>query len=81
MYMDIAAARRIALVEEQIDHDTNRIEARRTFLQAERFKPFGNGGRFFGPRDALLHGLRPDNQGAGDLVDRNAGNGFRASAS
>jgi hypothetical protein len=73
-YVSIAAARRIALVEQEVDH---RGDGR------ESFGPLHRAGGLVGnvgcrnsplrPCDALLHGALAHQEGARDLLDREAG--------
>ena len=72
--MGIAAACRIALVEQQVDHGG---DGREPFGPRHRTRGLeGTSGRRdapLGPRDALLHGALAHQEGARDLLDGKAG--------
>ena len=68
------AARRIALVEDQVDHRTNRGEPLAALDCARRLeRHIGVGDAGLGASDALLHRGFGDQEGARDLLHREAG--------
>ena len=72
--MRLAAACRIAFVEEEIDHRRDDAEARRPLRRIRRLVGHrGRGDAPLGARDALLHRAFRGEEGAGDLPDRQAG--------
>jgi hypothetical protein len=69
-----ALGRRIALVEHQVDHRRDGGEALGALLGARGFEGHvGVGDDPLGAGDPLLHGRFRDQEGAGDLPDREAG--------
>ena len=72
--MGLAAACRIAFVEQEIDHRRDDAEARGPLDRIRRLVwHAGRGDAALGARDALLHRGLGGEEGAGDLLDREAG--------
>src|SRR5258708_2436398 len=73
--MGRAAACRVTLVEDEVDHGGNRGEALGPLDGARRLVgDVGRGHSLLRPGDALLHGALAYEEGAGDLLDREARN-------
>ena len=71
----LAAAGRIAFVEDEVDHRHDGGEPFRPLLRPRRFeRHIGLGDAGFRPRDALLHGALAHQERPRDLLDRQAGN-------
>jgi len=69
------ARRRVALVENQINHGRDGRETLRAFHGTRSFEgQLGLGDLRLGPRDPLLHGALAHQEGARDLLDGEAGN-------
>ena len=67
----VAAGRRVALVEHQVDDRGDRGQARRALGRARRLeRNLGGGDAALGARDPLLHRALADQERARDLLDR-----------